>query len=162
MFYRYLICCVDVPWWTDMPQGTLIEDMREAAVDITYKTAQKHCTGLMAWAVDKGYELNRREGLTLANDFSVSFHKSVYDGMPCYYVQWSGIEYIWVAADHEKIQKFMPGRVPGDYWGYGGVCKPNRVNVFRNTINPGETLGVELYQRSLSSVDPKTGQGEAV
>lgn len=69
--------------------------MCDAAVDVTYRTVLKHCEGLLDWAKGIGYEVYG-PGLKLKDDWHVGFHKSTYNGKPCYYVQWSGIEHIWV------------------------------------------------------------------
>jgi hypothetical protein len=94
--YVYLISCPDKPWWTDEQPGELIDELCEAATDVSYETLVRHCEGLVDWALSKGYERSKTQGLTLKDDWAVSFHRSIYDGMRCYYVQWSGIEFIWV------------------------------------------------------------------
>lgn len=64
------------------------------AKDVTYQTVQRHCQGLAEWASSKGYGEPR--SLTLKKDWAVGFYKSVFMGLPCYYVRWSAIEFIWV------------------------------------------------------------------
>jgi hypothetical protein len=75
--------------------GEDIQEMREAAVPISYLTMQKHCYGLKRWALDHGYRRLRTKGPTLRTDPFVGFYKSTYQGKPCYYLTWSGIEWIW-------------------------------------------------------------------
>jgi len=92
--YQYRTSCVS-------STATAIHDMVDNARDVTYETVRKHCDGLLAWAESLGYSTasNRGCGLTLKNDYAVSFHKSKYKGKPCYYVRWSAIEYIWVLEE---------------------------------------------------------------
>ena len=99
MPFHYATCCVE-------SDGESITAMVDAARDITYRTALKHMTDLLIWARARGYEA-REPGVTLRTDWHVSFHKSVYQGKPCYYVQWSGIEYIWLRGP------------AANSWGYG-------------------------------------------
>ena len=99
MPFHYATCCVE-------SDGESITTMVDAERSITYRTALKHMVGLLEWAGAHGYEC-RAPNLTLKNDWSVSFHKSVYRGKPCYYVRWSAIEYIWLRGP------------PAVSWGYG-------------------------------------------
>lgn len=89
--YQYHTNCVS-------STAEAIDDMTENARGVTYETVRKHCEGLRQWAESLGYSpaSNRGCGLTLKDDYAVSFHKSRYEGKPCYYVRWSAIEYIWV------------------------------------------------------------------
>lgn len=87
--FQYVTCCVN-------STAESIHAMADSARDVTYRTVLKNCEGLMQWAKDMGYERSSRLGLTLKDDFAVSFHKSTYRGQPCYYVRHSAIEYIWV------------------------------------------------------------------
>ena len=89
MKYRYYTNCVS-------STARLINDMRDTARDVTYRTVLRHCHGLLGWAKEMGYELRSNQGLTLKDDWHVSYHKSTYAGLPCYYVRHSAIEYIWV------------------------------------------------------------------
>jgi hypothetical protein len=99
MKFRYATCCIEA-------KGEDITEMVDVAKDITYRAALRHMTGLLDWARAHGYE-SRAPGLTLKSDWAVSFHKSIYRGQPCYYLRWSGIEYIWLRG------------LPQENWGYG-------------------------------------------
>ena len=87
--YQYKTCCVN-------STANAIHDMTGQSREVTYRTFRKHCAGLDDWARGMSYELDSRYGLTLKNDFHVSYHRSVYRGKPCYYLVHSAIEYIWV------------------------------------------------------------------
>jgi hypothetical protein len=72
--------------------------MVDAAIDVTYRTMLKHCPGLLDWAESLGYVRYPSQGLTLKNDWHVSYHRSKYRGRRCYYVRHSSIEYIFVES----------------------------------------------------------------
>ncbi len=73
-----------------------LNKMTEDAVDVNYSTMLRNCLGLMTWATNTGYVRNVNQGLTLKNDWHVSYHRSAFEGRPCYYLVWSAIEFIWV------------------------------------------------------------------
>jgi len=76
--------------------GEQIDDMQEIAVPVRYQTMQRNCEGLADWLLWKGV-VTERHGMVAALEKSswVAFKKSFYDGIPCYFVDWSGIEFIW-------------------------------------------------------------------
>lgn len=97
--FIYLHSCVE---------GTAesIWEMTDNARQITWKTFRQHVhwTSVRDQFPDYSY---RREylspidhkptiGFHIKDDWAVGFYKSVYRGVPCYYVQHSGIEYIWI------------------------------------------------------------------
>ena len=90
--YHYFNSCVDHAQHEVESLNTMIDK----EIDVTLSTMKKHCIELAAWAEGIGYESDKRKGLTLANDWSVSYHRSTYNGRRCYFVRWSAIEYIWV------------------------------------------------------------------
>jgi len=88
MKYQYLTCCVD-------STAEAIDAMTEQARQITARTFFKHVS--RAEVIDRfGYS---RMGLKPENDYAVSFWKSKYKGMPCYYMEHSRIEYIWTVQN---------------------------------------------------------------
>jgi hypothetical protein len=96
--YVYMIACPDMPWWPmNKSAGEQINDMVEVSVPVTYETMRRHCEGLADWLLWKGV-VTDRYGMVPRLKASpwVSFRKSWYDGIPCYYVDWSGIEFIWM------------------------------------------------------------------
>jgi len=77
--------------------GDDINAMKDIAKEITYRTMLKHCSDLVDYAVKYlGYNQRLDAGLTLKADWAVSYHKSFYQGVLCYYFVHSGIEHIWV------------------------------------------------------------------
>ena len=91
--FRYETCCVES---TAELIDALTDD--EVAVEISHDEFATAVEGLDEWATSKGYELDPEDGLTLVADWHVSYHRSVYDGRPCFYLRWSGIEFIWTEA----------------------------------------------------------------
>jgi len=91
MSFHYHTNCVN-------STGPRIIAMVDAAISITYRTMLKHCPGLLDWAESVGYERDSRSGLTLKDDWHVSYHRSRYRGKRCYYVRWSGIEHIFLES----------------------------------------------------------------
>ena len=88
----YLTCCVN-------STARKIDAMTEAGREITYQTFRGHVPDVDRWAVQHGYdrpECRQPGGLKLQHDYAVSFYESTYDGESCYYLRWSGIEFIWV------------------------------------------------------------------
>jgi len=84
--YHYHTCCIE-------SKGEWINDMTQQARDVTLRTFRRNCAGVREWAEAHGY--SRQLGISLCNDWHVSYHKSRYRGQPCYYVRWSAIEFIW-------------------------------------------------------------------
>jgi hypothetical protein len=91
--FTYWRCCGD---FHDHEEVKALGQMVEAAKDVTYRTMLSRCREMLTWARRQGYDLDRRRGLTLSNDPTVSYHKSKFNGQPCYFLRWSAIEFIWV------------------------------------------------------------------
>ncbi len=76
-----------------------INKMRDQAIKISYKTILRHCNNLKEIATNLNYDLRKNaknsHGITLFNDWAVSFYKSKYRNEPCYYFLYSGVEFIW-------------------------------------------------------------------
>ena len=78
--------------------GPDIEAMTEAAIDITRRTFLQHVdqSELADIAEHLGYCWHPSQGLTMAADWAVSYHRSKYQGRRCYYFCWSAIEHVFV------------------------------------------------------------------
>lgn len=72
-----------------------IESMVDGSREITYETFMRHVSDYDLEALFPFYNWRGRGGLTLRNDYAVSFFKGNYVGKPVYYVQHSCIEYIF-------------------------------------------------------------------
>ena len=86
--YQYLTCCVN-------STGPKIHAMVDAAREVTLRTLRRHVSTEELKGVFGFYTWGVGPGLHLKNDWAVSYHKSTYDGQPCYYVDHSSIEYIF-------------------------------------------------------------------
>ena len=97
MTYRYIGSCVD-------STAEDIHAMRDATEDIDFATFSEHADEWEKWAADAGYDPVGSDGLTLAEDWHVSYHRSQYRGRPCIYLVWSAYEHIWVddASQHKS------------------------------------------------------------
>ncbi len=47
-----------------------------------------------------GYSVHPSQGLTMAGDYHVSYHKSRFRGKPCVYFRWSCIEHVFVEVSY--------------------------------------------------------------
>jgi hypothetical protein len=88
---QFIIDCVSA-------NGDDITEMVDNAITITRRTFLKHVDrdNLKAVEVDLGYVLHPSQGLTMAADWAVSYHRGKYRGQPCVFFKWSCIEYVFV------------------------------------------------------------------
>lgn len=91
---EYIGDCSSIPQTQVRHLGPMLEQERT----ITYDSFRRGVGGeqLDRWAVDHGYELHAKRGLTLKSDWHVSYHASCFNGKRCYYLVWSAYEHIWV------------------------------------------------------------------
>lgn len=82
----YHISCVKA-------DGDAIQDMKEKATEITRETFMRHVSPASRKTLEE--ELGYTNDFKIANDWGVSYHRSVYLGHPCVYLRWSGIEYVF-------------------------------------------------------------------
>jgi len=75
--------------------GDDITAMQDVALPVTLATLRRRCQGILEWELDMGYAIYGH-GLKLKNDWHVSYYKSLYRGRPCYYIEHSHIEHVWV------------------------------------------------------------------
>ncbi len=94
--YRYFQSCVD--FVGDEVEHLLAMLDSESETEATLATLRRNCgtAAIGDWAKQHGYERSKRRGLTMANDFAISYHRSIYRGRRCYFIRWSAIEFIWV------------------------------------------------------------------
>ena len=77
--------------------GEDISDMIDLAEKVKYEELAANVQGLDEWAEDHGYSLDPADGgLLLKDDWHVGYYRSTYRGQPCYYLDWSSIEHVWV------------------------------------------------------------------
>lgn len=71
--------------------GADIDALNEDATECTYEEMAKNCD---LSAFERVFEYG--EGFPLQEDQHVTYYKSLFQGVPCYYLDHSRIEYIWV------------------------------------------------------------------
>jgi len=86
--YKYETCCVQ-------STAELIDDMTENSVSITKETFFKHVSIKDVHSLFPVYGLGSCIR-TIKSDYHVSYHKGFYNGMRCYYLVHSAIEYIFI------------------------------------------------------------------
>lgn len=98
--YLYYRCCVDWPKHDVRSEGGLCT-MIDNAIDISRKTFLQHVDrdALSEVEARLGYEKHPSQGLTMAGDYHVSYHRSKLHGSRVYYFNWSGIEYVFTKPD---------------------------------------------------------------
>ena len=73
-----------------------IHALQASAQPISYRTAQKRIGRQTLADTFPTYDWDgRRGGLTLKRDWHVGFYRGTYEGHPVYFVEHSGIEYIF-------------------------------------------------------------------
>ena len=117
--------------------------MTANAKDVTYGTMLRNCDGLLDWAVEKGFSrrVNQGSGVTLRLDPYVSYHKSTFQGTPCFYLCWSGFEIIWVLKQwHQRTAEL------GGKW----IRDKLREAAYSRHIKPPEEVNRTDQQRSVN------------
>lgn len=89
--YRFQTDCVN------SDDGAGIQAMVDAAHEISRRTFLGYVDRAQLREIEAacGYESHPKRGLTMANDWSVSYHRSTFRGRPCVYFRWSAIEHIF-------------------------------------------------------------------
>lgn len=104
--FRYETCCVSA-------DGGDISDMVDQAQDVSYDQFMRNVPVAEIFQSGIGYgyywtpaqavvagvdyhEVARNRPLTLKKDWHVSYHRSVFQGKPCYFMVHSAIEYVFV------------------------------------------------------------------
>lgn len=77
----------------------LLERCIESERTVTRGTFMRHVSRSSLREVERalGYERHWRHGLTMAADWHVSYHLSVWGERACAFFTWSGIEYVFFA-----------------------------------------------------------------
>jgi hypothetical protein len=94
--YRYYTNCVNWPTRDVHKKGGLI-DMINQATGITRDAFLRHVSLEELRDIEQqlGYATHPSQGLTMAGDYCVSYHKSKLHGKTVYYFQYSRIEYVF-------------------------------------------------------------------
>jgi len=94
--YHYFNNCVGWPQddvWVDGGLHDMIEDNQE----VTRRTFLQHVSRRDLTSLENGlgYSRHHTQGLTMAADWAVSYHRSKLHGERVYYFRWSSIEYVF-------------------------------------------------------------------
>lgn len=97
--FVYIGCCMNMKGEDvqDMIDSDKWEDKNtEEQKALMLKEIKERCSNVMEWAKTMGYVENSEDGLTLENDWSLSYGKGYIKGVLCYWIDHSRIEYVWV------------------------------------------------------------------
>ena len=88
--------CVNWPATDVHAEGGLV-DMIDSSLDVSRKTFLQHVDreSLQDLEEQLGYEKHPKQGLTMAGDYCVSYHRSKLHGETVYYLKHSAIEYVF-------------------------------------------------------------------
>jgi len=94
--YRYYTNCVGWPAH-DVDRKGGLRDMIDQATDITRDAFLRHVSLEELREIEQqlGYAAHPSQGLTMAGDWHVSYHRSKLHGKTVYYFCWSSIEYVF-------------------------------------------------------------------
>jgi len=94
---QYFNNCVN---WnrSDVNREGGLSDMINRSIDITRQTFLKHVDNTELKDIEQslGYSNHPKRGLTMAGDWSVSYHRSKLHKKTVYYFRQSAIEYVFV------------------------------------------------------------------
>ena len=80
-----------------------LEDMMDKEKTISYKELAKAVGVQVLSAIFPDYDWSKKKThMRLWDDYAVSYHKSMFNGYPCFYVTHSGIEFVFVPNDYEE------------------------------------------------------------
>ena len=71
------------------------EVMEDKRRKVSLPTFRRHCAGVNEWAQEHGYAVGKERGLHLDSDCCVQVYHSIFNGSPCYYLDWSCHQFIW-------------------------------------------------------------------
>ena len=73
-----------------------LNEMYEHDKEISYSTFARH-VAIAPIAAELGYAYNRGEkGVRLSRDHCVRFYRSLWKGEPCFHMDWSAIDHIYM------------------------------------------------------------------
>lgn len=80
-----------------------LHEMYDREREITLRTFARH-VDIRPIAEDMGYQYGPRvKGLRLSKDWAVRFYKSTFCGQPCYYMDHSAIDHVFLYPDQVPL-----------------------------------------------------------
>lgn len=77
-----------------------LELLYDSDKDIAASTFFRHVS-MREVASMLGYAYGRwQEGVRLLKDWHLRFYRGTWRGVPCYHLEWSGIDHVYVATEH--------------------------------------------------------------
>ena len=100
--YSYYANCTS--WPEDAFKEGGLSDMIDNAIDITRKTFLKYTSRAELQNIEwnLGYAYHPKQGLTMAGDWHVSYHRSRLHGKRVYFFRQSAIEYVFTGDPNAK------------------------------------------------------------
>jgi hypothetical protein len=100
--FKLAIRCVDAP----QNEVEHLNDLYNYDREITFKTFAKHVdwkpiAEQMGYVTTKG----KQEGLRLVHDYCVKFYKSVWKGTPCYHMDHSSVDFVFLKQETNNMPK---------------------------------------------------------
>lgn len=90
--------CTDEHTWL---HRTRLEALYEKDREITADTFFRHVS-LREVSEGLGYAFGAEKGLHLKADYHVAYHRSQWRGVPCFHLEWSGIDHIYVRPEDQR------------------------------------------------------------
>jgi hypothetical protein len=97
--YAYHNNCVS--WDEDTHKEGGLCQMIDNSIEITRRTFMKHVNRISLQIIEDslGYDRHPKQGMTMASDWHVSYHRSKLYGETVYYFRHSAIEYIFTQQE---------------------------------------------------------------
>jgi len=104
--FIYFGCCVnmrgeDVDRMVDSNKWEGKDTQVQRAMEL--REIKEKCSNVMEWAKTMGYAEDPKDGLILENDWSLSYGKGDINGVWCYWIDHSRIEYVWIDPDGAAV-----------------------------------------------------------
>jgi len=94
--YYYALNC------TDLEEGMPIQEMINKEEKVSWEEFNEHVSNAEIRNIFGNiYDYDDKDsgtGLKFQDDYTISFYKSFFEGTPCYYLDHSGIEYIFLSG----------------------------------------------------------------
>ena len=93
--FNYETCCLEA-------KALDLAPMIDNCIDITYRTFMENINTKQLRQIIPHYATDKRNGLTIKDDWAVSYHRSHYRGKLCSFICWSSIEYIFTKGGNNE------------------------------------------------------------
>lgn len=117
---RRFVDCITSTWNSlakalrrgDQQAGAQMNDISDTLNEMGYSCIHSRDPGGDdQWARQQGYAVGSERGLHLKDDGCVRYYRSTFRDKPCYYIDWSSYQYVWVNCSFGSIVR--PGQTIG-------------------------------------------------